>query len=74
MWSIRSLKSLGDEMMTVTIELTDYSQPIKPPIRIHSTWKDGNKIELEVKGERYTLSADELISAIKRAKLNVFGE
>lgn len=61
-------------MMTVTIELTDYSQPIKPPIRIHSAWKDSNMIELEVKGERYTLSADELISAIKRAKLNVFGE
>lgn len=60
--------------MKVTIELTDYSNPAKPSIRVHNAWMDSNKVELEVKGERYTLSADELISAVKRAKLNVFGE
>lgn len=60
--------------MKVTIELTDYSNPAKPSIRVHNAVFDSNKVELEVKGERYTLSADELISAIKRAKLNVFGE
>ena len=46
-------------MMTVTIELTDYSQPIKPPIRIHSAWKEGNKkgmdcvVEFSKSGTRY---------------------
>lgn len=59
--------------MKVTIELTDYSTPAKPSIRVHNALFDGSKVELEVKGERYTLSADELISAVNRAKLNVFG-
>ena len=60
--------------MKVTIVLTDYSNPPKPSIRVHNAWMDSNKVELEVKGERYTLSADELISAVKIAKLNVFVE
>lgn len=60
--------------MKVTIELADYSNPQKPSIRVHNALFDSSKVELEVKGERYILSADELISAIKRAKLNVFGE
>ena len=56
--------------MKVTIEIEDYSNPAKMPIRIHNAFADRNKVELEVKGERYTVSADELISAVKRAKLN----
>ena len=53
--------------MKVTVEIKDYSQPTQPCIRVHNAWHDGAKVELEVKGERYTVSGEELISAIKRA-------
>ena len=54
--------------MKVTCEINDYSNPAKCPIRVHNAWSDREKVELEVNGERYTVVADELISAIKRAK------
>lgn len=57
--------------MKVTVEINDYSNPIQPCIKVHNAWSDGSKVELEVKGERYTVSADELISAIKRATVGV---
>ena len=57
--------------MKVTVEINDYSKPSQPCIRVHNSWCDGSKVELEVKGERYTVSADELISAIKRATVGV---
>lgn len=59
--------------MTVTCEIEDYSKPSQPRIRIHNAWSDSKKVEVEVKGERYTVDAEELISAVKRATLNVFG-
>lgn len=57
----------------MTIEIKDYSEPAKQSIRVHSHWNEGKKVELEVDGERYTVLADELISAVERAKLNCFG-
>lgn len=57
--------------MKVTVEIHDYSKPAQPCIKVHNAWSDGSKVELEVKGERYTVSADELISAIKRATVGV---
>lgn len=57
--------------MKVTVEIRDYSQPKQPCIMVHNAWNDGGKVELEIKGERYTVSADELISAIERAKVGV---
>ena len=57
--------------MKVTVEINDYSKPSQPCIRVHNSWHDDSKVELEVKGERYTVSADELISAIKRATVGV---
>ena len=57
--------------MKVTVEINDYSNPTQPCIRVDNSWCDGSKVELEVKGERYTVSADELISAIKRATVGV---
>lgn len=60
--------------MRVTCEINDYSNPAKPCIKIHNSWRDGEKVELEISGERYVVKADELISAINRAKLNCFGE
>ena len=59
--------------MTVTCEIDDYSNPAQPRIRVHNSWHDGIKVELEVNGERYTVNAEELISAVNRATLNVFG-
>jgi len=59
--------------MKVTIEINDYSNPAKPNIRVHSAWCDGNKAVLEVDGKKYTVIADELISALKKVQLNTFG-
>ena len=59
--------------MKVICEITDYSKPAKPNIRVHNGSSSG-MVELEIKEERYVVSADELISAVQRAKLNVMGE
>lgn len=59
--------------MKVTCEITDYSNPAKPNIRIHNAWNDNGRIELEVNGERYVVSAAELKSAVERATLNEYG-
>ena len=57
--------------MKVTVEINDYSKPAQPCIRVHNAWRDGSKVELEIKGERFTVSAEELISAIQRAKVGI---
>lgn len=57
--------------MKVTVEINDYSKPAQPCIRVHNAWRDGSKVELEVDGKRYTVCADELISAIQRALVGV---
>ena len=62
------------EPMKVTCEINDYSNPAKPNILIHNSWSQGEKVDLEVGGERYTVDGEELISAIKRCMLNVFGK
>lgn len=59
--------------MRVTCEINDYSNPSMPCIRVHNAWNDSKKVELEVDGKRYTVVAEELISAINRAKLGIFG-
>lgn len=56
--------------MKVTCEINDYSNPAMPPIRIHNAWADSKCVELEVKGERYKVNAEELISAVKRTVVN----
>ena len=60
--------------MKITCEINDYSKPAKPRIRIHSSWSHGEMVELEVGDERFTVDGEELISAIKRCMLNVFGK
>ena len=60
--------------MKVTVEIRDYSQPRKTPIRVHNSWCDGDKVELQIKDEYYTVSADELINAIQRARVGDFLE
>lgn len=59
--------------MKVTCEINDYSTSAKPKIKVHDSWADGRKVELEVNGERYTVDGEELISAVKKCMLNVFG-
>ena len=59
--------------MKVTCEIKDYSNPAKPNIRIHNAWCQDGRIELEVNGERYVVSAVELKSAVERATLNMYG-
>jgi len=57
--------------MKVTVEIKDYSNPTQSCIRVHNAWNDGAKVELEVKGERYIVSGEELISAVKRAMVGL---
>lgn len=59
--------------MKVTCEVKDYSNPAKSSIKVHNAWNDSSKVEIEINGERYLVVADEMISAISRAKLNCFG-
>lgn len=59
--------------MKVTCEITDYSNPAKQSIRIHNAWNYGDRVELEVNGEIYVVSAAELKSAVERATLNFRG-
>ena len=59
--------------MEVTCKINDYSTPEKVSIQVHSVWDNCDFVELEVNGERYTVNAQELISAVQRAKLDVFG-
>ena len=58
--------------MKVTCEVKDYSNPAKPNIKIHNAWSDAGKVEIEINGERYTVVAEEIISAIERATLDCF--
>lgn len=60
--------------MKVTCEITDYSNPSKPNIKIHNAWNDSGKVELQIGEERYTVLAEELISAVERATLNCFNQ
>lgn len=59
--------------MRVLCEIDDYSNPKQPKIKIHSKSFDGTMIDLEINNIKYTVCADELISAINKAKLNVLG-
>ena len=58
--------------MKVTCEIKDYSNPAKPNIRVHNAYNDSGKVEIEINGERYTVVAKEIISAIERATLDCF--
>lgn len=58
-------KTKGEDMIKVTCELKDYSEPAKQPIRVHSHWNYRNLVELEVNGERYTVAGSDLIEAVK---------
>ena len=58
--------------MKVTCEINDCSN--LAAIRIHNAWGESGKVELEINDERYTVVASELISAVKRATLNGYGE
>lgn len=59
--------------MKVTCEINDYSNPAQPNIKIHSAWATGSNVEIEVDGERYEVNGKELISAVQKAMLDIFG-
>ena len=52
--------------LKVTVEINEYSNPTKSLIRVHNHWNDGNMVELEVNGERYSVKGDDLKSAVSR--------
>lgn len=58
--------------MKVTCEIKDCSNPVQQSIRIRNAWNDSGKVELEVDGKRYTVAAEEIISAVRRATLDCF--
>lgn len=49
----------------VTCEINEYSDSIKTRVLVHNHWNSNEFVELEIKGERYTLSAIELKTAIE---------
>lgn len=51
--------------MKVTCEIRDFSEPAKPSVRVHNSWKSNGFVELEVEGKRYTVLGYELIESIK---------
>ena len=55
--------------MKVTCEINDYSTPAMEEIKIHNAWADENCVVIEADGKRYTVNADELISAVQKCKL-----
>lgn len=57
--------------MKVTCEIEDYSNPKQPNIKVHNAWCDGDKVEIEIEGKRYTVIAKELISAIEKATIKL---
>ena len=59
--------------MKVTVELEDYSNPAKTHVRVHSDWRDGDYVEIEIAGDRHVVSGEELISAVKRCMINELG-
>lgn len=48
----------------VTCEIEEYSDNRKANIRIHNHWNSNKFVELEINGERYTVSGNELKTAI----------
>ena len=60
--------------MKVTCQINDYSNPAKKEIKVHNAFAYGDHVELEVDGERYEVNGRELISAIERCMLDVFGK
>lgn len=63
---------LGDAGMDMIAQAIANGIPL--PIRVHNHWNKGDMVELEVNGERHTVKGSELISAINRCMLNIFGE
>ena len=66
--------------MKVACEIKDYTgtdriyaDKDRPIIFIRSVWPDGDMVELEVRGEKCKVNAEELISAVTRAKLGCLG-
>ena len=57
-------------MIKVTCQLPDYSDPAQPEILVHSHWCDRNMVVLEVDGVRYTVSGEDLKSAIDNCRHN----
>ena len=54
-------------MVKVTCELSDYTNPAMPSIRIHNHWSDRHMVEIEADGKRYVVKAKDLIAAVENA-------
>lgn len=63
--------------MTVICEITDYSNDEfgndEETVKIYSTEFDGDKVKIVFNNQSCKVSAKELISAVKRATLDCFG-
>ena len=52
-------------MIKVTCQISDYSIPAQPEIKIHNHWADSRMVEIEIDGKRYTVSGRDMIQAIQ---------
>ena len=62
---VRTDKERGRVMVKVTCQLTDYSEPAKPSIKVHNHWNYSSLVELEINNECFTVSGTDLIEAVK---------
>lgn len=57
--------------MNITIEMSTLEETSSLIIR--NTWAKSNYVTLEFEGKTCTVNANDLISAVEKAKLNCFG-
>jgi len=51
-------------MIKVTCQISNYDEPAKQSIFLHNHWNRKEMIVIEINGEKYTVLAKDLISAI----------
>ena len=52
----------------VTCGVRNYDEPAKESLKVHSHWLRNDFVVLEIDGEKYTVVADHLITAIENCK------
>ncbi len=58
-------KTIPAMPIKITCQLTDYSDPSKPTMKVHNHWSNPDLVELQVDDERFVVSASEIIAAVR---------
>ena len=61
-------------MIKVSCEVQNYDNPSKQDLFVHNHWNDDRMVVLEINGERFTVSAEDLQKAIANCtNINRYG-